>query len=88
MKNLLFICGHRKSGTTLLNHLLDSHPSLAVYPHDISFLYGYFPVHIKDRSFTKKRTDFIMLLFLLLKKKPPILIHLLMQIILRGTFYL
>lgn len=40
---LVAICGHRKSGTTLLSNLLDGHPRLAVYPIDIALLYAYFP---------------------------------------------
>ncbi len=44
---LLFICGHRKSGTTLLANLLDGHPQLAVYPVDLVLLYAYFPDFIR-----------------------------------------
>lgn len=40
---LAFVCGHRKSGTTLLANLLDGHPQLAVYPVDLVLLYAYFP---------------------------------------------
>lgn len=32
-----FICGHPKSGTSLLLTLLDSHPQLVVYPEESSF---------------------------------------------------
>jgi len=38
-----FICGHRKSGTTLLLNLLDLHPQLCVFPPDSGFFYGYYP---------------------------------------------
>lgn len=34
----VFICGSMKSGTTLLAHLLDSHPDLLVMPGDSNFL--------------------------------------------------
>lgn len=34
----VFICGSMKSGTTLLCHLLDSHPDLMVMPADLSYL--------------------------------------------------
>lgn len=34
----IFICGSMKSGTTLLAHLLDSHPALLVMPGDSIFL--------------------------------------------------
>ncbi len=38
-----FICGHRKSGTTLLLCLLDNHPELLTFPVDSAFFYGYYP---------------------------------------------
>jgi hypothetical protein len=40
---LVFVCGHRKSGTTMLANLLDGHRQLAVYPIDLALLYAYFP---------------------------------------------
>ena len=40
---ILFITGHRKSGTTLLNSLLDDVNGICVYPHDLTFLYAYHP---------------------------------------------
>ena len=40
---ILFLCGHRKGGTTMLNNLFDGHSQLSVYPVDINLLYGYFP---------------------------------------------
>jgi hypothetical protein len=47
---LSFVCGHRKSGTTLLANLLDGHPQLAVYPVDLVLLYAYFPDFIRKHS--------------------------------------
>ncbi|MGE3986821.1 sulfotransferase family protein [Pseudorhodoplanes sp.] len=47
---LAFICGHRKSGTTLLANLLDGHPQLAVYPVDLVLLYAYFPDFIRQHD--------------------------------------
>jgi hypothetical protein len=44
---LAFVCGHRKSGTTLLANLLDGHPQLSVYPVDLALLYAYFPEFIR-----------------------------------------
>lgn len=35
--NATFICGHPKSGTSLLRSLLDSHPQLVVYPEETYF---------------------------------------------------
>ena len=40
----VFICGHRKSGTTLLQNLLDSHINICAYPSDLNLLYAYFPI--------------------------------------------
>lgn len=39
----VFICGHPKSGTSLLRSLLDSHPQLLVYPEETSFFRRYLP---------------------------------------------
>jgi hypothetical protein len=44
---LVFVCGHRKSGTTMLANLLDGHSQLAVYPVDLALLYAYFPEFIR-----------------------------------------
>ena len=38
-----FICGHRRSGTTLLVSLLDFHPQLHVYPDESKFFYLFYP---------------------------------------------
>lgn len=43
MTEVIFLTGHRKSGTTMLHRLFDDHPGLNVYPPDISLFYGYFP---------------------------------------------
>jgi hypothetical protein len=37
----VFLCGHPKSGTTLLRSLLDSHPQLVVFPDETFFLRGF-----------------------------------------------
>ena len=37
----VFICGHPKSGTSLLRNLLDGHPQLVVYPEETSFFRRY-----------------------------------------------
>ena len=39
----LLIGGHRKSGTTLLHSLFDSHPEIYTPPHDLNILYGFYP---------------------------------------------
>lgn len=40
-----FVCGHRKTGTTLLVALLDSHPELMTIPTDSGFFYAYYPLY-------------------------------------------
>lgn len=52
---LAFLCGHRKSGTTLLANLLDGHPQLAVYPVDVVLLYAYFPDFIRTHGSAAER---------------------------------
>ncbi len=39
----VFICGHPKSGTSLMRNLLDSHPQLVVYPEESSFFRRFLP---------------------------------------------
>jgi len=39
----IFICGHPKSGTSLVRALLDSHPQLVVYPEETVFFRRYLP---------------------------------------------
>lgn len=39
----VFICGHRKGGTTMLSNMLDSAKDAIVYPDDSSFFYMYYP---------------------------------------------
>lgn len=38
---IIYLTGHRKSGTTLLNNLFDNHPDLNVYPVDLSLYYAF-----------------------------------------------
>jgi hypothetical protein len=37
----VFICGHPRSGISLLRNLLDGHPQLVVYPEETSFFRRY-----------------------------------------------
>lgn len=39
----IFICGHPKSGTSLLRNLLDHHPQLIVYPEETLFFRNFLP---------------------------------------------
>lgn len=45
MKKIIFITGHRKSGTTLMLSLFDNHPDVITFPLDLSFLYAFFPYY-------------------------------------------
>lgn len=44
----LFICGHPKSGTSLLMTMLDSHPELVVYPEESHFFRTFLPAYFLD----------------------------------------
>jgi len=58
--NGVFLCGHRKSGTTLLLNLLDSHPNLSVYPADSGFFFKYYPLcEIENYDNDKKINEMI-----------------------------
>jgi hypothetical protein len=51
----IFICGHPKSGTTLLVSLFDSHPQILVYPNETFFFRGFIP-EISNRDLEEKVT--------------------------------
>ena len=40
----VFICGHPKSGTTLVRALVDDHPELVVFPEETSFFRTAIPI--------------------------------------------
>ena len=40
----VFICGHPKSGTSLLRSMLDNHPELIVYPEETYFFRKFLPM--------------------------------------------
>ncbi len=40
----VFICGHPKSGTSLLRSLFDSHPQVVTYPEETNFFRRYLPL--------------------------------------------
>ena len=53
---ILFITGHRKSGTTMFANLFDGHKDFCVYPSDLTILYAYYPNFIgKNFSFNFKK---------------------------------
>ena len=45
----VFICGHRRTGTTLFICLLENHPELVVYPPDSGFFYAYYPIYEDEK---------------------------------------
>ncbi|MEF2144719.1 MAG: sulfotransferase [Desulfovibrionaceae bacterium] len=51
----IFLCGHRKSGTTLLLSLMDGHDQLCVYPSDSSFFYAYYPRYAEGEYSEEQR---------------------------------
>ena len=67
---LVFVCGHRKSGTTMLANLLDGHPKLATYPIDLALLYAYFPEFMRaHRDPRELRARLATVLFADLRKR-------------------
>jgi hypothetical protein len=61
VKKLLptFICGHRRSGTTLLSAILDSHCDLLVYPEDSKFFQLFFPKIAESDWTPRKKKDYL-----------------------------
>jgi len=57
MKDPIFICGHRKSGTTMFHNLFDGHEELLVYPSDLNLLYAYFPIYISEKYSDEERLE-------------------------------
>ena len=53
----IFFAGHRKSGTTLLLNLFDSHPQLCVFPSDSGFFYAWYPRYDAAEKSDKERID-------------------------------
>ncbi len=69
---LAFVCGHRKSGTTLFANLLDGHPRLAVYPFDLTLLYAYFPDYLRaHKAPAERRARLQRILFTELAQRVP-----------------
>ena len=52
---IIFICGHRKCGTTMFGNLFDNHKDLVVYPTDLSIFYGYFPKFNNNKYTLKEK---------------------------------
>jgi len=46
LEHPVFICGHRKTGTTMLVNLFDGADDAVVFPDDSTFFYMYFPRYV------------------------------------------
>lgn len=55
----LFICGHRRSGTTLLTSLLDFHDEIMMYPDDSKFFHLFYPFVELKKLNVKQRQQLI-----------------------------
>ena len=59
----IILCGHPKSGTTLLLSLLDNHPQLTVFPEELKFFFRVFnrpkpeKILLRDTGFNAFRYD-------------------------------
>jgi hypothetical protein len=53
----VFICGHRKTGTTMLLALFDNHPELVVFPPDSGFFYDVHPRYSTADYTPEQRRD-------------------------------
>lgn len=54
LEHPVFICGHRKTGTTMVINLFDNAKDAVVYPDDSSFFYMYYPRYDTDK-YTKEQ---------------------------------
>jgi hypothetical protein len=54
-----FVCGHRRSGTTLLMSLIDSHPELFIYPDDSKFFHLFYPNIDESNLKDEKKSKYI-----------------------------
>lgn len=48
LENPVFICGHRKTGTTMMINLLDGNREFVTYPDDSGYFYMYYPRFATD----------------------------------------
>ncbi|MGE0268306.1 MAG: sulfotransferase [Candidatus Omnitrophota bacterium] len=53
----VFICGHRKTGTTMLVNLFDGSNEAVVYPDDSGFFYLYYPRYEASRYSNAQKTE-------------------------------
>ena len=55
LDNPVFICGHRKSGTTMLINLFDGAKDAVVFPDDSGFFYMYYPTYESSKYTDKEK---------------------------------
>ena len=60
-KRPVWICGHRKCGTTLLTNLLDGHESLLNYGPDVRLIYALYDVFHRFSSPSERKERFYQL---------------------------
>ena len=53
----IFICGHRKTGTTMLINLFDGIDDAVIYPDDSGFFYMYYPKWESDEYSYQEKVD-------------------------------
>ena len=65
MKNFnpIFLCGHRKSGTSMFLNLFDANKNINVFPTDINLLYAYYPIFEKKLTISQKKDRLEKILF-------------------------
>ena len=51
----VFVCGHRKAGTTLLINLLDGIQNALVYPDDSGFFYMFYPKFMSEKISSEEK---------------------------------
>lgn len=57
LDNPVFICGHRKSGTTMMVNLFDGNKEYLTYPDDSGFFYLYYPRYATTQYSDQEKID-------------------------------
>ena len=57
LDNPVFLCGHRKSGTTMLINLFDNAFEAITYPDDSGFFYKYFPEYELEKYSDQEKIE-------------------------------
>ena len=69
----IFVCGHPKSGTSLVLNLLDSHPQLVVFPEETSYFRHFLPLlqDISDEEVQEFAVNYLTRFFEWNLENPP-----------------